>query len=371
MTDRISKEQWKIRSDFLQLRLNEPAVVAAILKCDPDKRATLSAEPFSVREQASSYMARNGVPFLCFQDIDDQLVLIMGMGETSEEAKTRIRHHLTQLGDQLEDRLGFRLFTAVGSFEASFEQAPTSYQNALLTLDYALLFPNERLLIYDSVTSTSEKKDTLLTEPEKYARLLLAHDEEAIFKQIDDDFEAFSQIGGIKPSELRNAAVEMIIQMKGLLKDFKRFQIISHAYHDIMNQVFRSTSLEQLKSHVRFIAEEVSQALSGRQEQSPVIRQIVEFVHTSYREDFSLKTLGQTYRVHPVYLGQLFQKEMNQTFSDYLNRYRVEKALELMKNTSMKTHDISEAVGYWDTAHFYKQFKKYVGVSPAQYRKLL
>ncbi len=371
MTDRISNEQWKLRSEFLRLRLGEPYVVAVILKTESDDQMQPKGIPHSVREHAAAYMERIGIPFLCFQDIDDNTVLILGSEDHSEQTKRRFVQHLTRLCDELEDRTGHRPFTAVGSLEPDFGLAPSSYKNALLTLDYALLYPHERLLSYDNVTSNAERKNTALSDLDKYARLLLAHDEEAVIGQIDDDFEALSRIEGITPSELRNAAVEMIIQMKKLLKDYKQDQPFSHSYHDIMNRVFQSTSMAQLKSHLHLIANEVAQALSGRQDKSPVIRQIIEFVHSSYREDFSLKTLGQTYRIHPVYLGQLFHKEMNQTFSDYVNRFRVEKATELLKRTSLKTHDVAKAAGYWDTAHFYKQFKKYVGVSPTQYRKLL
>ncbi|WP_425436402.1 helix-turn-helix domain-containing protein [Paenibacillus herberti] len=37
-----------------------------------------------------------------------------------------------------------------------------------------------------------------------------------------------------------------------------------------------------------------------------------------------------------------------------------------MRTTALKTGAIAEAVGYWDTAHFYRHFKKVTGVAPAQ-----
>lgn len=370
VTGRIGKEQWKIRSDFLNLRLNEPYIVTVILKPDPQQRGLPPGAAYQARMLTVDYVEGTKLPFLCFQDIDDQPVLIMGFEHNSDMVKDQLHSHMTQLASRLSIEVGIHPFIAIGSLESDFEQAPVSYQNALLTLDYALFLPHERLFSYESITTYVENKITLLTDPDAYTRLLLAHDEEAVYRLVEEDFAAFSQMDGVTPVELRSAAVEMIIQMKTLLKDFKQVQLISHAYHDVMNRIFRSTSIDQLKSHVRYIAKEVSHALNDRQNKSPVIRQIVEYVHTSYMEDFSLKTLGQTYRIHPVYLGQLFHKELNQTFSDYVNRFRIEKAIELMKSTPMKTHDIAKAVGYWDTAHFYKHFKKYVGVPPSQYRKL-
>jgi two-component system response regulator YesN len=87
-----------------------------------------------------------------------------------------------------------------------------------------------------------------------------------------------------------------------------------------------------------------------------------------YPEDMSLKSLGQQYNIHPVYLGQLFHKETNVSFTDYINKYRIERAKALLRETPMKVQDIAREVGYWETGYFYKQFKKYVGISPTDYK---
>lgn len=129
--------------------------------------------------------------------------------------------------------------------------------------------------------------------------------------------------------------------------------------------------LAELKEQVRRIARTALQALGARQEQSPVVRQIMAEIQTSYMDDYSLKTLGAAYHINPVYLGQLIHKETGHSFSDCLHRVRIDKAMELLRGTGMKTHDIAKAVGYWDTAHFYKHFKKLVGVPPSQFRRLV
>jgi two-component system response regulator YesN len=57
--------------------------------------------------------------------------------------------------------------------------------------------------------------------------------------------------------------------------------------------------------------------------------------------------------------------------TEYINRYRIEKAKELLKTTHAKVQAIAKDVGYWEVGYFYKQFKKYVGISPTEYRGLL
>lgn len=369
VTGRITPAEWKARSDFLQLQLNTPNIIVITIKSYDD----ISTSPSHlIREHTIDFMKGIELPFLCFQDMDDNTVLICGIEKACEQTMTQLRHHWVQLCEQLEDRMQLRPLITIGSLVSDLESAPVSYQHARLAQDYALLYPQDKILEYATVTSSLDRKCKPLTRPDQYARMLLAYDLPMLTTLIDEDFDAFSQIEGITPAEIRIVAVEIIIQMKQLLKETKTIDHFgSDAYRDSTNQIFRSTTLEQLKSSILSIAKEVAETLNEQTNISPVIKQILNHVELSYAEEFSLKTLGQTYNIHPVYLGQLFQKELNQTFSDYVNRFRIEKAKELIKQTTLKTHTIAKTVGYWDAGYFYKQFKKYVGVSPTDFKSLL
>lgn len=368
--NRISREEWKLRAGFLQLQLKSPAAAAAIIRMPSKDDGPQSEEAFRIRKLAVGFMAETGREFLYFQNTDDDTVLLLGTGGTSGSDLSELGRLLRNLSEHLA-LAGLQPLIALGSLEAGFDRAPASYRNALSALEYALLLPDERLLIYEKAACPPHRPASPSVDCEAYARLLLAFDSAGLRKQIEDDLLAISKSEGITPSRLRHSVVEIVVQMKKMIQDVNPGHPVFQAYHDIVNLIFSARSLEELKKHVFSMTELVSELLKERQELSPVIRQIVKHIETSYMEEHSLKSLAQKYHVHPFYLGQLFQKELNLSFSDYLNRLRMEKAVEFMKNTPMKTQDIAEAVGYWDTAHFYKHFKKHFGVSPAQYRKLL
>jgi two-component system, response regulator YesN len=103
---------------------------------------------------------------------------------------------------------------------------------------------------------------------------------------------------------------------------------------------------------------------------SPIVQNVLQYIHAHYDQGLSLKTLGQQFHVNAIYLGQLFQKEVGVVFSEYLNRYRLEKAKELLKTTHYRAGDIGKKVGYSDTTYFYKQFKKIIGTTPSEWRKI-
>lgn len=63
------------------------------------------------------------------------------------------------------------------------------------------------------------------------------------------------------------------------------------------------------------------------------------------------------------------RKEMGETFNNSLDMIRITNARRLLEETNLKVYQISEMVGYSSIDYFYMKFKKYVGISPKEYRK--
>ncbi|MDQ1353182.1 MAG: hypothetical protein QG657_3488 [Acidobacteriota bacterium] len=92
-----------------------------------------------------------------------------------------------------------------------------------------------------------------------------------------------------------------------------------------------------------------------------------------YREEsISLQSLAEKLSLPPRLLSQLLNEKLNCTFPDYINKYRVEEAKELLANpdwADRKVISIAFEVGYNTKAAFYGVFKKYTGMTPIEYRK--
>ena len=72
--------------------------------------------------------------------------------------------------------------------------------------------------------------------------------------------------------------------------------------------------------------------------------------------------------INSAYLGKLFQKKYNKTFKDYLSEIRIEKSIELLRNTDKKVYEISTSVGYSNSDYFIKKFMEIKGTTPFQYK---
>ena len=79
--------------------------------------------------------------------------------------------------------------------------------------------------------------------------------------------------------------------------------------------------------------------------------------------------LADSANVSEDYLTRIFHKEMGLSLWDYLNRYRIFHAVELLQQTDATIHEVANKCGFQDQAYFCRVFKKIYGVPPGQIRK--
>ncbi|MDE5825167.1 MAG: helix-turn-helix transcriptional regulator, partial [Lachnospiraceae bacterium] len=91
-------------------------------------------------------------------------------------------------------------------------------------------------------------------------------------------------------------------------------------------------------------------------------------INENYRGEISLTGAAQVLNMNSNYVSQLFKKETGITFVHYVTQKRLEDAKELLSTTKKPLTDIALEVGFNDTFHFIKTFKKVIGMTPGQYR---
>lgn len=96
---------------------------------------------------------------------------------------------------------------------------------------------------------------------------------------------------------------------------------------------------------------------------------MVDYIRKNYENNITRNTLAELVHFSPEYVGKVFKKEIGVGISDYINNLRIQKAKSLLASTNYKIIDIALMVGYDNMPYFSSIFKKYVGVSPAEYKR--
>ncbi|MGG4145234.1 helix-turn-helix domain-containing protein [Paenibacillus algorifonticola] len=99
-----------------------------------------------------------------------------------------------------------------------------------------------------------------------------------------------------------------------------------------------------------------------------IVRKSKAFIDQHLLEDLSLVKVAASIHVSPSYLSRIFQKEIGESFSEYVIRHKIEHAQQLLRTTNCKVYEISAAIGYMNPHYFSKLFKERTGVSPLEYR---
>ncbi|MGI6152782.1 MAG: response regulator transcription factor [Christensenellaceae bacterium] len=100
------------------------------------------------------------------------------------------------------------------------------------------------------------------------------------------------------------------------------------------------------------------------------VREAKKYISAHFSEDLTLEEVAGKVFLNPVYFSVMFKNEEGINFSKYLIDLRISKAKELLSGSQHSIGQIAGMVGYADHKHFSKLFKKTVGITPNEYRKL-
>jgi len=147
------------------------------------------------------------------------------------------------------------------------------------------------------------------------------------------------------------------------------------AEHDFGAFVQRLHQLETLQDVSDHFGELIDQLCQGVREKKNnakhdnLVAAIDDMIRLQYADrELSLYKIAEMLDMSPAYLGRIFKKLTLKSVPDYLNEYRVERAKEMLAATAHSIEEISQKTGYNNSTYFYKVFKKYTGLTPAEYR---
>ncbi|WP_426449030.1 response regulator transcription factor [Paenibacillus sp. S-38] len=130
-------------------------------------------------------------------------------------------------------------------------------------------------------------------------------------------------------------------------------------------------SLDQWEQQLAADLIELSRQLLTQQHQdSNVIFEISKYIQSHYHQDITLQEIASHFFLSREYISRKFKQEFGVNLSDYVSGIRIDKAKLLLLNPHLRVSQVAEMVGYEDEKYFSKVFKKMVGSSPNEYRKV-
>ena len=122
---------------------------------------------------------------------------------------------------------------------------------------------------------------------------------------------------------------------------------------------------------IRFLSELTDLVINatGAPSRDSVLEDIIYYINNNYQKNVKLETIAPLFGYNSAYLGKIFTKSTGENFNSYIDHRRIDQSKRLLLENKLKVYEIAERVGYKNVDYFHKKFKKYVGISPAEFRK--
>ena len=103
---------------------------------------------------------------------------------------------------------------------------------------------------------------------------------------------------------------------------------------------------------------------------NPILKKALSYIETNFPKELTRDEIAENLEISPQYLSKLFSDECGLQLKEFINRCRVEKSLDFLRNDpSLQVKDVAESVGITDQNYFCRLFKKHTGVTPSNFKK--
>ncbi len=263
----------------------------------------------------------------------------------------------------------FCLSGGIGLSVESPLDLPKSWKEALAALENAIFMGEEKISLF-SESLLPQNYDLLypVQEERRLFALLALGDREQISREQKAFFTLLAQYP-LSESMIRQTALSFVKQLLLYRADHLPLADVDAAEMSRkIDTLIHSASLDELERNLTRIFADILDAQTKLPAANAYVREAIRYIEANYQDPINLHSVASALNLSPTYLSALFKQEMNINFIDYLNHYRMDKAKALLSTRGKRIYEVASDVGLQDEKYFFKLFKRYTGLTPAQYR---
>lgn len=229
-----------------------------------------------------------------------------------------------------------------------------------------IIFPKSVELMNRNSNYEKEEIGTKLTD------LLREADRELVFNKLEVLFSSIRRKGILNIDKIYAEYLQILFEIMFFIHDAgKSAEEIFGEDINFLEKIKKYETMDEIEIWVKNVTDWVIDYFHSEKnvKVNRVVEKGMEFIKTNYYEDLTLKMVSDRVGLSESHFSRIFIKHTGKSFTDFLTFIRIEKAKVLMSTTDMKIYEIAAEVGYSNTEHFSRMFKKITGCSPNNFRK--
>ena len=288
------------------------------------------------------------------------------IGDDKKKLRMEVERIYLRMRSVLEKKMGIYLTIGVSRCRSQLEGKETS--EARQALKQRIIYGKANIYFYEDIRILGEQEFPVsqLHLLEQY----IEHNE--IFKVKNLVQEIFSE-ELVKKYGSAYLRIMWIRILNLLLHHYERRGRNAAEIEKMLqnyNLLDRIQSLQEIRQKIiEMVMECVSTESVADANARSKIQMAIGYIQEHFAENLTVNVLAEHYGMSPKYFSSMFKKEMSRSAVNYITELRINQARELLYHSELSVVDISKKVGYEDSQYFFRVFKKYLGMTPLQYRE--
>jgi two-component system response regulator YesN len=323
---------------------------------------------FFLKELIENYINNYFGNSITFQAGGDQIISIVNVKDNSEN----IHNYINEILNKLKAEEDYVFFTVACTEKyRDVSELKNAYNKAMKIAEHRRLSGSNQFITEESINNdpsiyyfSKEQQDQFINSVQNG---MLQESTKLITEILDFNYK--KEVTGFYMKLLCNKIVSCCntVFMELYNRIPKKIKIA-----DIYSTFNQCATIEDYKvSCLNFLSICINYINSYKKESDYIVDYIKNYVGKNYNKEIYLDLLSENLNISKSYLSSYFKEKTGINFIDYLNSYRIKKAIKLLEESSAKVKDIALKVGIPNLRTFNRSFRKYVGKSPNEYRRSL
>lgn len=303
-----------------------------------------------------------------FLRLDKHFVCIINYDYENDTIDEKI---IAKIIERAKELFNITIYYTLSSKQEGMKNLSKCYQEALEVYKYQRIFDEFENKSYQDYKKGKEEQKLITHEDERKLINVINSGNMALIK--DALVSLFGELNYHGNTNL-SSVVDFVKALKRIfIKEIYESKIIIQKDKErLIENLQAANNLKDL--YVTLI--EITEALCGDTmtnkptNKELLVENIKKYIEKNYQVGtLSVSIIADEFKLNTSYVIKMFKEETGMTLFEYLTAYRVEKAIWLIKETTLSFEEIAQKTGFNHIRTFNRNFKKITGVSPINYRK--
>lgn len=215
--------------------------------------------------------------------------------------------------------------------------------------------------------------DRLLVDDERtLLSLMKAGDQKGARRELNKTLGAlFSHTADIRL--IKAHVIEMMgYLVRSAIEESPQMSLLIEKNHSWMTRIIDASEFEDLSNVVADAMDDFIRNiyLQGHNRTNETVSRIMNYLSDNFHENITLEMLSKQMGLSTFRIAHLVKDVTGKTVLQHVHQLRIKEAQRLLEQSELSCTDIAYETGFGDQSYFIKQFRKWMGITPARYRRL-